>query len=161
MQALPWDGHKQTIPIRCSLCRSKTQRSGKIFDMVSTSPGESTYFLQQHCDTQTHQKQLALKAAERALSDRRQEIECLGLQLHCPMIGPLSEIVPETMLWISWQGSSVQDFRQHTYYTEADGDATKCTIRHGKCLLKFRGASFEKSCPECMKRQPGQVFAEW
>ena len=74
-QVVTQGGYKQHVPIRCTLCTSRSQPHGKVVDAVSMHPKDVRKFLGQHLQTDCHNRALGALAAKNAAQDGEQTLE--------------------------------------------------------------------------------------
>ena len=148
-------GYKQKFPIRCTLCTSRRQPEGKVFDMVSDTKSEALWFLKQHMKGQLHTK-LAHERALAKVSAPLQVVEdlvvCRGVCFDDDGIGVLVHYKEHCKTWMSWRCQN-PELRKHSIHFS--DDAASFTVTHGDCEAKCtRVAGRRDMCSKCLSLLP-------
>lgn len=144
--------YKQSIPVRCELCTSRKQASGKVFDVCSWKRKQALFYLCQHAKSMTHQKNVAArKAADISAELDKSGVNptepepfdlCQGLIMNEKAPGHLGYLAKHSQQWLGWR-APCEELKKHTYtFEESMGN---CVVRHQSC---------KKTCP-AVKGQPG------
>ena len=95
---------KQRFPIKCTLCRSNKQKTGKVFDAVSDHRSQALRFMQQHCATQVHRK--AWDAHLKPKDTLLERVKCEGLHVHDE--GTLLSLYAHHFeTWLAWRSTQI------------------------------------------------------
>lgn len=139
---------KQLVPARCSLCTSKKQYDGKVFDLHSYKPKDVLFFTSQHCGGQQHRRLLAerkLQDKDKLTKDGPEKTPCQALSL-IDESHLLHEYAHHFKLWITWRGPC-QDLQRHSYVW--DSASGTYTIRHYECTGFLCNANGKTFCEKC------------
>lgn len=120
---------KALIPARCTLCTSRRQSSGKVFDLHSFKKSDILYYAQQHCKGQQHRRLVAQRKDSERTALRREEKECVGMKLHDPR-SPLHKYLHHFKVWLAWKADG-SGLEKHVYSN--DKATGECTLRHKEC----------------------------
>ena len=120
---------KAKVPARCTLCTSRAQRDGKVFDLHSYKKSDIVYFATQHCGGQMHRRLIASrKSQEMAALHQNQLKPCQGMCLSDEK-NALHPYLQQFKLWVAWKAVA-SEWEKHSYSVDSAGNHT---LRHQDC----------------------------
>ena len=139
-QVVTQGGYKQHVPIRCTLCTSRSQPHGKVVDAVSMHPKDVRKFLGQHLQTDCHNRALGALAAKNAAQDGEQtleEVPCEAVILKFDLEAEgaatkLHAMVHHVQQWMSWQKQDC-GLQKHSYKLTQDCGRNPALRLHAHC----------------------------
>lgn len=142
LELLEADSFGKCQPVRCTVCRSARQPSGKVFECVSLKPKQFLNFVKQHCRAPGHIAAVARKvASEKGLAVGMEEEEadplhdtdalvpCKGASLTHGG-DKVSSFRDEILLWAQMT-LLASKFSKHTY--SLDIAKQEVTVHHESC----------------------------
>lgn len=146
---------RQSIPVKCTICKSRKQKGGKVIDAVSLKREDIKQYLKQHCRGLNHLKAAARAAAGQVGSQPGPAPEpdvyvpCRGLCFSDPSSGALCDFEHHFKQWLSWK-SQGSEFQKHTY--KFDAGKKTWEVKHSDCLEKCKAIGGTRPvCQTCMK----------
>ena len=141
LQVMPPGFRGCAVPIRCTICTSKSQPKGKVFDVRSTVKSRLIWsYVQQHLGSQIHVRNMALQRTQQEAVVPAEE--CHGLNLLDPDLSAVAPYAVELDLWAAHTDPGRSRVGEHRYW-KADA---AWRVQHKDCAKAAQSGS---PCLKC------------
>lgn len=155
LRILPAGSHGKSVPLQCTVCKSKAKPEGKVFDACSSGNSKIfRHFIQQHCRSPSHIASLDAAVGQagepggtEASEESKQLVPCEGVSLtHGP--GKTSQYAQELQLWASYSNMQ-QNLVRHLY--SYDVAKKELVLKHDQCkkLCQMPSDGSRPTCTTC------------
>ena len=146
---LPLGSHNKKVPYRCLICTSVKQPEGKVGECKQMTPGSVRHFMQQHVDSEGHER--SLRSGGGCIQEHpRNSVPCEAIDLAHPMEGSILHVhKAEFGLWASF--ANLEASAKHEYWKDANTASWHVRSHSCKKTVEENQNKSRQVCDECFK----------
>ena len=146
---LPLGSHNKKVPYRCLICTSVKQPEGKVGECKQMTPGSVRHFMQQHVDSEGHER--SLRSGGGCIQEHpRNSVPCEAIDLAHPMEGSILHVhKAEFRLWASF--ANLEASAKHEYWKDANTASWHVRSHSCKKTVEENQNKSRQVCDECFK----------